>query len=362
MKKRHIIFVQNVEYPQQWAIDIFYYAKYLSAYDNIKVSVIISKNKYNIWNKNLKIYELWKINYILFIFRSYFTVKNINKNESIDYVYFFAQHPLSVLLQFFVSYTLKIKTIYDVVSGPIWKWLSSWISKKTIQLWVFLSERYVVLDYWLITRLQLTIKKPYEIIWMWYDESLFFENKTASLFDSKDKWITFCYIWTLDARRELHIFIQAFIQNLLIYPSINLYFIWSGNDEQNLKNISKKYLNKNIFFLGLIEHKNIPDYINSADILVSYIPQKDYFDFQAPTKLIEYLACNKVVIATKTSAQKVILWIHEELLHNDDVSSTAWMIRKCIENNNSFQSKNYISLVNGLSWKELLEKMKKFID
>ena len=28
-RKKTIVFVQNVEYPQQWAVDIFYYSKNL---------------------------------------------------------------------------------------------------------------------------------------------------------------------------------------------------------------------------------------------------------------------------------------------------------------------------------------------
>jgi hypothetical protein len=159
MEKRTIVFVQNIEYPQQWAVDIFYYSKYLSKYKDFKIKVIVLKTNENIWNENLEIIELWKINYFKFIFKSFLEIKKINKKENIEYVYFFAQHPFTVILQFFVKYYLNIDTIYDVVSWPIWKWIISFISKITIRLGVFLSDKYIVLDRWLIKKLNLSKRK-----------------------------------------------------------------------------------------------------------------------------------------------------------------------------------------------------------
>jgi glycosyltransferase involved in cell wall biosynthesis len=84
---------------------------------------------------------------------------------------------------------------------------------------------------------------------MWYDEELFFEKKWLNLFNKKNNEIIFTYIWTLNKERNLDIFIKAFISNLEKFKNIKLYFIWFWNWEENLKNISWKYLNKNIFFL-----------------------------------------------------------------------------------------------------------------
>lgn len=355
--KKTILFIQNIEYPQQWAVDIFYYSKYLSKYEDIKVKVIVSKINENISNKNLEIIELWKINYLLFIIKSFFIIKKINKKEKIDYVYFFAQHPFSVILQFFVKYFLNIKTIYDVVSWPIWKWFISFLSKITIKLWVFFSNKYVVLDIWLIKKLNLSRNKNHEIVWMWYDEKIFRENKNINLFDKKENEIIFTYIWTLNTERNLDIFIQAFIKNIEEYNNIKLYFIWTWNWENNLKNISKNYLDKNIFFLWKKEHKKIPDYINSSDILVSYVPKVDYFEYQPPTKLIEYLACNKPVITTNTIAQIEILKDFDFLIHKDDLESIKEKIIYFIENIEDLKKNNYIELVKEFTWLKLVKKI-----
>jgi len=57
-RKKTIVFVQNIAFPQQGAVDIFYYAQYLSKYEDIKVKVIVSKIHENISNNNLEIIEL----------------------------------------------------------------------------------------------------------------------------------------------------------------------------------------------------------------------------------------------------------------------------------------------------------------
>lgn len=362
MKKKSIIFIQNIEYPQQWAVDIFYYSKYLSKFEDTNVKVIVSKINDNISNKNLEIIELWKINYLLFIIKSFFLVLNFNKKEKIDYVYFFAQHPFSVLLQFFIKYFLNIKTIYDVVSGPIWKWFISKVSYFSIKIWINLSDKYILDHNWLYDRLKLNNKKIYEIIWIWYDYELFYENKNINLFNKKFNEVIFTYIWTLNIERNLDVFLNAFIKNINENKNIKLYFIWSWSWEYKLKNISKKYLDKNIFFLWKKEHKKIPDYINSSDILVSYVPKVDYFEYQPPTKLIEYLACNKPVITTNTIAQNEILNWYDFLIHKDDLESTKEKIKYFIDNIDNLMNNDYKSLVKDYNWEILVEKIRNLIN
>lgn len=361
MDKKTIIFVQNIEYPQQWAVDIFYYSKFLSNDNDYKIKVIVSKINEDISNDNLEIIELGKINYFKFIFKSFFEIKKINKNEKINYVYFFAQNPFSVLLQFLVKYLLRIKTIYDVVSWPIWKWVIPFISKITIKLWVNFSDKFVVLDKWLINKLNLSKNKSHEIIWMWYDEAIFYENKENNLFNKKENEIIFSYIWTLNKQRNLDIFLKAFIENIKINKNIKLYFIWFWNWEDDLKTISWKYLNKNIFFLWKKEHKKIPDYINSSDIMVSYVPKVDYFEYQPPTKLIEYLACNKPCIVTNTIAQEEIMSWFEDLICRDDLKSVSEKIKYCIDNFEEIKKNNFSKLVVDFSWGELVVKIKNLL-
>lgn len=358
MNKKTIIFVQNIEYPQQWAVDIFYYSKYLAEDPTYEVKVIVSKVNGKNHLDNIEVIELWNINYILFILKSFLLVKKIHKRKPISYVYFFAQHPFSVLIQILIKYILKIKTIYDVVSWPIGNWLSSIISKYTIKLGVKLSYKYVVLDKWLIEKLQLPFKKEHQIIGMWYDNELFFENYSDNIFQKNNGEIIFTYIGTLDKQRNLDIFLMAFINNLKKDKKIKLYFIWYWNSEEKLRYIAWDYIWKHIFFLGKKSHSLIPKYINSSDVMISYIPKVEYFEYQPPTKLIEYLACNKLVIATNTIAQEKIMDIYWNLIHKDDICSTQKQIEYIIDNFSDLNDSNYIDLVKNYKWVTLIEKQK----
>ncbi len=361
--KKTIVFVRNVEYPQQGAIDIFYYSKILSQYKEFNVKVIVSKINENISNNNLEIIELWKINYFNFILKSFFEIKKINKKDKIDYVHFFSFNPFSVFLQFCVKYFLWLKTIYDVVSWPIWKWIIYKIWYFTVKLWIILSDKYI-LDHIKLKEV-LKIKdtnKKFEIIWIWYDDNIFNEKKWLNLFNKKEWEIIFIYIWTLNKERNLNIFLKAFIENIKEYINIKLYFIWYWNWEEYLKNISWEYLNKNIFFLWIKEHKKIPDYINSSDIMVSYVPKVNYFEYQPPTKLIEFLACNKPVIVTNTFAQKEIMEWFNDLVHSDDLKSTKEKIKYFIDNLDEVKNNNFKKNIEWYNWKKLIINLKNIIN
>ena len=362
MKQKTIILIQNVHFPQQGAIDIFYYAKYLSQDPNLRIKVIVAQIDETLAHPDLELIALGKTNYLVFVRKAFALIKKIHLQESIDYVYFFAQHPFSVLLQGMVKYLLKIPTVYDVVSGPIGKGFIPWIAKWTIKIWVSLSDRYVVLDQWLITKLRLDKKKSHEIVAMGYDPDFFYEKKWLNLFEKKGDEIIFCYIGTLNTERNLDIFIQAFIQNLAQFPSIQLHFVGYGSGEEQLKWLSQQYLGKNIFFHGKQEHAKIPDFINSADIMISYVPKVPYFEYQPPTKLIEYLACNKPSLATNTIAQEELLKGYEFLLHWDDVESTSKKIRESIDQLDLRKSKNYTMAVNDYRRDLLVERIIALLD
>jgi len=355
--KKNILFVQNIWFPQQWAVDIFYYAKFLAEDPEYKVTVIVASVTEEIDFENVTIHEMWNISYYRFVSKAFFLIKNLQKEETIDYVYFFAQHPFSVLLQRLVKVFLQCKTIYDVVSGPIGHWITAIISKVTIRLWVYLSDKYVVIDEWIVDNLSLPITKEHLVVPMWFDWSKFFENSDESLHLWNKNEIVFTYIWSLDKKRNLSVFLKAFMKVAATEKHIKLYFIGAWNNERELIDLTWSELNRSIFFLWKKKHVEIPKYINNSDILVSYIPQVPYFEHQPPTKLVEYLACNKPVIATATLAQKKILKSHQILLHEDTFEDTFIKIHEMITIFPKLWKNNYHEIVEEYSWNTLTAKM-----
>ncbi len=365
--RKNITFIRLQDFPPSSSIDMYYYVKYLSKTWLYNIDVITWKKTSDIDFDNVDIHytNLDQKNNIktlfIFMYKSIKQLHKIKKSKKIDYVYFFSMHPISVLIQLYSKYILRLKTIYDVTSWPIWNTLSSKISYLTIKLWILLSDKFILDDKWLYNKLNLKTKKSYEIIWIWYDKEIFYPKKWVNLFNKNENEIIFTYIWTLNNERKLDIFIKAFIESIKTSKNIKLYIIWWWSWEKKLKSISKTYLDKNIFFLWKKEHKKIPDYINSSDILVSYIPKIDYFEYQPPTKLIEYLACNKPVIATNTIAQEEILKWYEKLIHKDDFESTKEKINYFIDNYEYLIKKEYTNIVDWYDWKSLVKSLDNYI-
>jgi len=356
--KKNIILVHWVDIPQQWAIDLFYYTKYLSLSPDINVKTIISKSFLSendsfmkesiieIWHN----YNKWFLSSIKFIYYSFLELKRINKINKIDYVHFFSMHPMSVVLQFLVKYLLKIDTIYDIISWPIGRGSIYYISYITEKLWIILSKKYIIDHEKLVKLLWFSKKKEYIDLWIWCEIKN--DLKYKNYLDRKENEIIFMYIWSLNIDRELSIVIDVFnkLSNKkdLIYK---LVIIWKWDDENNLK---EKSLTENIEFLWYKHHSDISSYIKSADVIISYIPQKEYFDFQPPTKLLEWLAVWKPVIATWTYAQKEILKNYSWLIFDDNFESLFNKIIDISYHLDKYPEKDMKKIVEKYTWEKLV--------
>jgi glycosyltransferase involved in cell wall biosynthesis len=108
--------------------------------------------------------------------------------------------------------------------------------------------------------------------------------------------------------------------------------IIGGNDilvEIKLKELSILYPEK-IEYLGFLLNTELVNHFGNADIGISWVPLTDFFDWQPPTKIIEYLMAGIPVIATNTSASKEVV---------DD--SVGWLI-----NDSDYEFANFLKTIN----------------
>lgn len=119
------------------------------------------------------------------------------------------------------------------------------------------------------------------------------------------------YIGTLiKARRmefaihTLHIIIQA-------VPEAVLYLIGGSEDATDvglLKNEAKKLgLEKNVVFTGQISRAEALRYVHDADVCISPFYPTPILNSTSPTKLIEYMAMGKAVVANSHPEQSLVL-------------------------------------------------------
>jgi glycosyltransferase involved in cell wall biosynthesis len=98
-----------------------------------------------------------------------------------------------------------------------------------------------------------------------------------------------------------------------------LQFLLIGDGPQKKEIEEKVGDNKNVIFTGEVPYSAIQDYLNLCDILISpHLPQADGKEFfGSPTKMFEYMAMGKGIIASRLGQ------IEEVLEHN----RTAWLVK-----------------------------------
>ena len=77
--------------------------------------------------------------------------------------------------------------------------------------------------------------------------------------------------------------------------------VFVGGTLNDIKNFKKKYIeSKNILFTGYKEHKEIPIWQKSADVLVLPNTAKEKISkyYTSPMKLFEYMASKRAIIAS----------------------------------------------------------------
>lgn len=130
-----------------------------------------------------------------------------------------------------------------------------------------------------------------------------FSNKDARYIHQKynlNKSKVIIYVGVMDEARRLNILIRAFSEAKNKMRDIKLLMVGDGNDKQNLEGIAKELgLRDDVIFPGWVPHSQIPDFITVADIGVSPVPPLSFFKVSSPTKIVEYMAMGKAVIANE---------------------------------------------------------------
>ncbi|MHA1292372.1 MAG: glycosyltransferase [Promethearchaeota archaeon] len=100
----------------------------------------------------------------------------------------------------------------------------------------------------------------------------------------------------------VHNFIKILPEFLRNHTDTHIILIGGGLYKEYILNLIKKLdLNKQIHFLGLKPHKEIPFYINNSDIGLGRITHKKMWRYMIPVKCLEYMACKKTFITSPIS-------------------------------------------------------------
>jgi len=158
-------------------------------------------------------------------------------------------------------------------------------------------------------------KKTFKINHNGIDTTQFYPIKDQEQLKTKygcDNLIMF--VGQISRDYDLQYLIKVFPEILKTHRDTHFLIIGSGPHEKDLLNfIKKEQLNKQIHFLGIRPHKEIPFYVNNCDIGIGRITYENIWRYMIPVKCLEYMACGKPFITSPLS---------EDLIKNNDVGLT----------------------------------------
>lgn len=118
------------------------------------------------------------------------------------------------------------------------------------------------------------------------------------------------YIGTLEKIRRMDFLVRAFAKVVLDLPSATLYVVGGGDasDLELLKNEARKQnIASNVDFVGLVKHETALGYVYQADVCVSPFYPTPVLNSTSPTKLVEYMAMGRPVVANNHPEQQLVI-------------------------------------------------------
>lgn len=119
------------------------------------------------------------------------------------------------------------------------------------------------------------------------------------------------YLGTLIAVRRIDFMIRVLSRVLKKVPEARLYLIGSGETDEDIQFLKREArelgILDSVVFTGFLERRKALDIVNSADVCVSPFYPTPILLSTSPTKLMEYMALGKAVVANEHPEQSQII-------------------------------------------------------
>jgi len=114
-------------------------------------------------------------------------------------------------------------------------------------------------------------------------------------------------------------------------------------------------MQNNIFLKGKIRYPELFDYFFESNIGISFIPIRECFDNQPPTKTFEYLLSGMFVLATGTKENKKVINTNNGLIISDSIDAISEGLEFIFHNRNKFNSTEIQSNSKKYSWEFIVK-------
>ncbi len=116
-----------------------------------------------------------------------------------------------------------------------------------------------------------------------------------------------CYIGTMGNAHGLETLIASAEKLQTVLPAATFLVIGEGAEKQRIVDLAANRGLSNIRFLGQQPRERIPAYVSAADICLVMLKKAELFKTVIPTKLLEYMACERpVIVAVDGQARQIV--------------------------------------------------------
>lgn len=308
----HVCFVFHREYPQNYSTAMNEYTEKLSEY-GVDVSVIAARNSrdknHHEYINGIEVYRILSdtstsvsIEPTIFAYKAFNKLDELCRKDNIDILHMISFPNLGAILKPLPWQKRPECIIGDVRGTAVSNSLFDYISRKGMKIQRELIDEMVVIDEKVSENVFGDNKN--HILPLGVDFKKFHPGENTSL---RNKWgideneMVFGYIGNLHTSRELGRLINSFEKLNNEYTKTKLLIVGGGSDLKNLKYQTNQLdLEDDVILTGRVQYSDVPKYIHTFDIGLSYIPDKPQYRDQPPLKTVEFLASGLPVIATDT--------------------------------------------------------------
>jgi glycosyltransferase involved in cell wall biosynthesis len=146
---------------------------------------------------------------------------------------------------------------------------------------------------------------------------------------------TIIFVGTFKPWHAIDFLVNAFGEVAKSHPNVKLILVGDGPLMPEIeKQIAQLHLKDRVILTGLVEHHDVPGFLNMADIAVLNPRVSGASSAQSPLKLFEYMAAGKAIIAPRISNVEKILKDRESglLVDPDNVGAFKSALIELLDN------------------------------
>lgn len=354
--------VQLTYYPDMSRVDIYGYSRALVKLGhNVTVVVARRPDEAPADDQNgVRIIRINATNNTGFLnsLRFYFQARRFLKKEEFDIIHLF-NPSLAVTLLSIEGRIIRWPIIFDIRTGPVGKKIRSMLGHILSLIGLLFAKQGIILFEPLkeVIIPKILRQKVSEVplgadMDIFAEQNRHFDLRKSLGYSNED--IVIVYIGAINQERRIDNVVFAFKRAQLEEQRLRLLLIGGGTAEKIISRLIKKNnLSDLVQFIPPIPHDQIPHYLSSANIGLSYIPLVPQFQYQPPLKTVEYLAANLPTIATKTEGNKLFLKDFPYLLIDDSIKSLANALVWVAKNEKKLKKIDFRSSVTQFDWKKI---------